>query len=145
MIYSEENGKPVFRCTANDIPSIADSDMQNFFPRWVLDIVERNQFPKYNKISFNLQKFPTLSEKNPKKFVYRNLRNYFKFCRERLSATEMLTIRKVIEHIYDRMIRPGIEPQEANGAGGTSVSFHSQYPANLEQRIEIYCNNQVRF
>uniref|UniRef100_A0AC34Q1X5 WD repeat-containing protein 48 homolog n=1 Tax=Panagrolaimus sp. JU765 TaxID=591449 RepID=A0AC34Q1X5_9BILA len=128
LLLMEDNGKPVFRCTANDIPSIADSDMQNFFPRWVLDIVERNQFPKYNKISFNLQKFPTVSDKNPKK--------------ERLSATEMLTIRKVMEHVYDRMIRPNIESQESNGGASSSVSYHAQYPPNLEQKIEIYCNNQ---
>lgn len=55
----------------------------------------------------------------------------------------MLTIRKVMEHVYDRMIRPNIESQESNGGASSSVSYHAQYPPNLEQKIEIYCNNQV--
>jgi WD repeat-containing protein 48 len=125
ILLMEENGKPVFRCTAKDMVNIADSEMQEFFPRWVLDIVEKNQFPKYNKIPFNLQKFPTVSDKNPKK--------------ERLSATEMLTIRKVMEHVYDRIVRPA---EQSEGTNGTSSLYAAQYPPALEQKVEIYCNNQ---
>uniref|UniRef100_A0A7E4VSY8 WD repeat-containing protein 48 homolog n=1 Tax=Panagrellus redivivus TaxID=6233 RepID=A0A7E4VSY8_PANRE len=124
ILLIEESGKPVFRCTAHDMQNIADSEMQDFFPRWVLDIVEKNQFPKYNKMSFNLQKYPTISDKNPKK--------------ERLSATEMLTIRKVMEHVYDRIVRMTDMSEPAS----TSSSYNSQYPTNLEQKIEVYCNNQ---
>lgn len=63
--------------------------------------------------------------------------------RERLSATEMLTIRKVMEHVYDRIVRPAEQSEGTNGT--TSSLYAAQYPPSLEQKVEIYCNNQVLF
>lgn len=44
--------------------------LSDFVPPWVLDVVERNQLPKFNKMPFFLLPHPSLGIKAPKKSVF---------------------------------------------------------------------------
>lgn len=61
----------------------------------------------------------------------------------------MLLIRKVMEHVYEKILYPteGIEGAEG---GETYASVQQamtiqQIPANIEEKIELFCNDQVNF
>ncbi|KAI6183917.1 hypothetical protein M3Y97_00540000 [Aphelenchoides bicaudatus] len=135
VLICEDGGRPIFRCTVKDAANSNEMLRENL-PPWVLDVVELNQFPKFNKIPFILQPHPSFPTKTMK--------------RDRLSATEMLHVRKVLEHIFEKILTPA-ELSEAEGSStGTSVQTvsNSQFfasasiPVNIEDKIELYCNDQ---
>ena len=87
---------------------------------------------------------------------------YKSFKRERLVANDFLQIRKVIEHVYEKVICNGSEAGSSNagsptgGGGGNSHDRHDrererdQHAAGnddsgslAEERVELLCNDQV--
>lgn len=86
----------------------------------------------------------------------RNTHFLFILLRDRLSATEMLQIRKVMEHVFEKILFPNNDNSEnlENNNNSNYVSSPSsplppppmisqQIPNNIEERIELYCNDQV--
>lgn len=66
---SESTGRPIFRLVVRDAANETESLMlSDFVPPWVLDVVERNQLPKFNKMPFFLLPHPSLGVKAPKKY-----------------------------------------------------------------------------
>lgn len=72
------------------------------------------------------------------------------FLSDRLSATEMLQIRKVMEHVYEKILFPNNENFENNNYVSHSSSLlpssaliSQQIPNNIDEIIELYCNDQV--
>lgn len=59
--------------------------------------------------------------------------------RDRLSATEMLQVRKVMEHVYEKILNP----LESSENGVPSRVFPAQLTGNIEEKVELYCNDQV--
>lgn len=66
----------------------------------------------------------------------------------------MLQVRKVMEHVYEKILFPNSESLE-NSENNNYVSSSSplpspstlitqQLPNNIEERIELYCNEQVQ-
>ncbi|KAI6194520.1 WD repeat-containing protein 48-like protein [Aphelenchoides besseyi] len=143
ILIREENGRPIFRCTVRDAANPTESAMlRDQLPQWVLDVVELNQFPKFNKIPFVLQPHSSFPTKTIK--------------RDRLSATEMLQVRKVMEHVYEKILTPAelseVEANSANHAANAGTSnvqqptnsqfFAPAIPLNIEDKIELFCNDQ---
>lgn len=62
--------------------------------------------------------------------------------RDRLSATEMLQVRKVMEHVYEKILNV-VETNADNGNLPPSHVLPPLLPANIEERIELYCQDQV--
>lgn len=109
------NGRPLFRLLVGDAGKDFESnELSQCVPPWVTDMIERNMLPKFNKMPFYLLPHPSTNPKQPKK--------------DRLSATEMLQVKKVMEHVYEKVL--------GNGDG-------SSVPLNLiHTKIEMYCNDQ---
>jgi len=132
LILCEPNGRPVFRLVVRDAANDTESMMlADFVPAWALDVVERNVIPKYNKIPFYLQPHPSLNVKAPKK--------------DRLSATDMLQVRKVMEHVYEKILNVTDGNNEGgNGGnnGGGGAQLPPPIPANIEEKIELFCHDQ---
>jgi len=125
ILICEDSGRPIFRCTVRDTTNSTESAMlQDHLPNWVLDVVEHNQFPKFNKIPFLLQPHSSYAMKTPKK--------------DRLSATEMLQVRKVMEHVYEKILNP----LESSENGVPQRVFPPPLTGNIEEKVELYCNDQ---
>uniref|UniRef100_A0A915DLP0 WD repeat-containing protein 48 homolog n=1 Tax=Ditylenchus dipsaci TaxID=166011 RepID=A0A915DLP0_9BILA len=122
--YSEDLARPVFRCTAREANNQTDSMiLRDHLPSWICDVIQHNQFPKFNKIPFLLQPHPSFPTKVGKK--------------DRLSATEMLMVRKVMEHVYEKILYP-----ETNDNMDATNVVSTQIPTNIDEKIELFCNDQ---
>lgn len=165
-IFSESSGRPIFRLIVRDAAHDTEAQMlSDFVPPWVLDVVERNQLPKFNKMPFFLLPHPSLGIKLPKKLemiFVPNIFLYFKivcwcrfglssliiylfYFRDRLSATEMLQVRKVMEHVYEKILNAANDGSFTDSGGSAAAQIlPSSIPANIEERIELYCQEQVR-
>lgn len=130
LILCESTGRPIFRLVVRDAAHETESLMlSDFVPAWVLDVVERNQLPKFNKMPFFLLPHSSMGQKTIKK--------------DRLSATEMLQVRKVMEHVYEKILNT---PNDANYADNDNQSapqmMTSSGTTNIEERVELYCQDQ---
>ncbi|VDN50699.1 unnamed protein product [Dracunculus medinensis] len=130
LILCESSGRPIFRLIVRDAAHDTEAQMlSDFVPPWVLDVVERNQLPKFNKMPFFLLPHPSLGIKLPKK--------------DRLSATEMLQVRKVMEHVYEKILNAANDGSFTDSGGSAAAQIlPSSIPANIEERIELYCQEQ---
>lgn len=137
--------------------------LSDFVPPWVLDVVERNQLPKFNKMPFFLLPHLSLGIKTPKKSVfsvyasnsydfvrsssevYKRIQIYTEitFSRDRLSATEMLQVRKVMEHVYEKILNVNDASYSENGIPSAAQMLSPSLQANIEERVELYCQDQV--
>lgn len=66
--------------------------------------------------------------------------------RDRLSASDMLSMKKVMEHVWEKMLHAPPQ-QDTYYTGATQDTQAIQppppLPANIEQVIQLYCNDQV--
>lgn len=97
-------------------------------PQWVIDITVDKNMPKFNKIPFYLQPHASSGAKTLKK--------------DRLSASDMLQVRKVMEHVYEKIInldnesqttsssnneKPEQEKEEGNERGAPAGALGAQW------------------
>ncbi|EYC04601.1 hypothetical protein Y032_0087g2107 [Ancylostoma ceylanicum] len=122
IILSEVNGRTVLRLLVRDAANEAESAcLAKDLPEWITAVVERSMLPKFTKMPFYLLPHASLNVKTPKK--------------DRLSATEMLQVRKVMEHVYEKILN-----STETTMGETPMPV--QIPTNIEQKMELYCNDQ---
>ena len=77
-------------------------------------------------------------------------------CRDRLSASDMLQVRKVVEHVYEKVMGQGSDAgsQTAGGGGAGSTANSTgdksetekeeDLSSIAEEKVELLCNDQVR-
>ncbi|KAF1761818.1 hypothetical protein GCK72_010075 [Caenorhabditis remanei] len=115
FIVCEGNGRPLFRLLVGDAgKEFEANELSQVVPPWVIDAIERSQLPKFNKMPFYLLPHPSTNPKQPKK--------------DRLSATEMLQVKKVMEHVYDKVL---------SNSDASSIPI-----SQIHTKIEMYCNEQ---
>nr|A8XSW2.3 RecName: Full=WD repeat-containing protein 48 homolog [Caenorhabditis briggsae] len=115
FIVCEGNGRPLFRLLVGDAGNEFESgELAQCVPPWVTDMIERNVLPKFNKMPFYLLPHPSTNSKQPKK--------------DRLSATEMLLVKKVMEHVYEKVL---------GNVDANTVPLNQ-----IHTKIEMYCNDQ---
>ncbi|GMR42262.1 hypothetical protein PMAYCL1PPCAC_12457, partial [Pristionchus mayeri] len=123
LIISESSGRPLLRLLVKDAAMEAQSSLlAEVVPQWVTHVVTLNDLPKFNKMPFFLAPHPSLHVKTPKK--------------DRLSATEMLQVRKVLEHVYEKIL---------HSTGENPMGDPIPPPANIqniENKLELYCQDQ---
>ncbi|XP_039249667.2 WD repeat-containing protein 48-like [Styela clava] len=92
VIFSEVGGRTLFRLLCRDAAGESESMLlRDTVPQWVVDTAVEKKIPtKFVKIPFYLHPHPNSSIKNLKK--------------DRLSASDMLSIRKVMEHVYEKVL-----------------------------------------
>lgn len=59
------------------------------------------------------------------------------YFRDRLSASDMLIVRKVMEHVYEKILYP--PPLES---ADDAVRLPPPLPPRIEEKVELYCNDQ---
>ena len=73
------------------------------------------------------------------------------FSRDRLSASDMLQVRKVIEHVYEKVLGQGSDAGSQT-AGDKNSSSHEKSETEkedelssiAEEKVELLCNDEVR-
>lgn len=132
VIFCEVGGRALFRLLARDAGGDTEQMLLNeTVPSWVVDVVVHRNTPKSNKIPFFLQPHPCTGIKTIKK--------------DRLSASDMIQVRKVIEHVYEKVLGQGSETgsQTGNGGGDKTEKEKSSDSAMTEEKVELLCNDQV--
>lgn len=132
VIFCEVGGRALFRLLARDAGGDTEQMLLNeTVPSWVVDVVVHRNTPKSNKIPFFLQPHPCTGIKTIKK--------------DRLSASDMIQVRKVIEHVYEKVLGQGSETgsQTGNGSGDKAEKEKSSDSAMTEEKVELLCNDQV--
>ncbi len=71
--------------------------------------------------------------------------------RDRLSASDMLQVRKVIEHVYEKVMGQGSDAGSQTAGGNSTTSqekSETEKEEDLasisEEKVELLCNEQVR-
>jgi WD repeat-containing protein 48 len=112
VIFSEGGSRTLLRLLVCDARrETEDLLLQETVPPWVSDVVVNKNMPKFNKIPFYLLPHPSSGIKPMRK--------------ERLSASDMLQVRKVIEHVYEKMLGTNSETGSASNANTTAANGHN--------------------
>lgn len=66
-------------------------------------------------------------------------------CRDRLSASDMLQVRKVMEHVYEKIINLDSESQTGGSTGEkpSEQKEEEDMAVLAEEKIELLCQDQV--
>merc|ERR1712150_188784 len=147
VIFSEVGGRTLYRLLARDAGGETEGVLLNeTVPTWEIDIVVEKKLPKFIKVTFFVLPHSCLGYKS--------------FKRERLIANDFLQIRKVIEHVYEKVMCAGSEAGSQAGSptqeshertGHTSHQQHSRSASQgegdssslAEDRVELLCNDQI--
>ena len=109
VLFFQVGGRTLYRLLARDAGGETEGVLLNeTVPSWVVDIVVEKKLPKFIKVTFFVLPHPTLGYKT--------------FKRERLIANDFLQIRKVIEHVYEKVMNGGSEA--GSGAGTPTAERH---------------------
>lgn len=136
VIFSEAGGRTLFRFLCRDAGGESERMLlQDSVPQWVVDVAVDNQVPKFNKITFFLQPHVHSSNKTVK--------------RDKLSANDMLQIKKVQEHVYKNIMG---QSDNTSVSGSSTLSRRSSEPSEkgeedqteiAMEKVELLCQDQV--
>ncbi|TSK16080.1 WD repeat-containing protein 48 [Bagarius yarrelli] len=132
VIFGEAGGRTLFRLLCRDSGGETESMLLNeTVPQWVIDITVDKNMPKFNKIPFYLQPHSSSGAKTLKK--------------DRLSASDMLQVRKVMEHVYEKIINLDSESQTSASAGEkpSEQKEEEDMAVLAEEKIELLCQDQA--
>lgn len=63
--------------------------------------------------------------------------------RDRLSASDMIQVRKVIEHVYEKVLRQGVENGHQSNDSGDHEKETYDVSKLAAEKVELLCNDQV--
>ncbi|XP_013370529.1 PREDICTED: WD repeat-containing protein 48 isoform X3 [Chinchilla lanigera] len=132
VIFGEAGGRTLFRLLCRDSGGETESMLLNeTVPQWVIDITVDKNMPKFNKIPFYLQPHASSGAKTLKK--------------DRLSASDMLQVRKVMEHVYEKIINLDNESQTTSSSNNEKPEQEKEEDIAVlaEEKIELLCQDQV--
>lgn len=153
VIFSEVGGRTLYRLLARDAGGETEGVLLNeTVPSWVIDIVIDKKPPKFIKVTFYVLPHPMLGFKSTK--------------RERLVANDFLQVRKVIEHVYEKILCGGSDAgsnagsptgdhrsggaasgggnQASGGAASSGGNSNAAVDDSIaDDRVELLCNDQV--
>ncbi|XP_015775077.1 PREDICTED: WD repeat-containing protein 48-like [Acropora digitifera] len=137
LIFTESSGtgRTLFRLLVSD----ASGENEGYLlaetvPFWAVDVTVKKVLPKFSKIAFFLQPHSSSSSKALKK--------------DRLSASDMLHVRKVIEHVYEKVLGNDNSGNSNNHAdkeqtGPPTEEELAELGALAEARVELLCHDQA--
>ena len=120
IILTEGGSRTLLRLQAGDARrETEDLILQETAPEWLIDVVVHHNLPKFIKIPFYLLPHPSSGIKPLRK--------------DKLSASDMLQIRKVMEHVYQKMMLGTGDGGEQHADGGESA----------DEKVELLCQEQM--
>ncbi|KAA0196322.1 WD repeat-containing protein 48 [Hyalella azteca] len=142
LIISEVQGRTLYRLLCGDAGGETEGVLlQETVPPWVLDIVLDKTTPKpKNKVYFYLLPHPSSGIKRDKK--------------DRLSANDFIQVRKVQEHVAEKVLNYGTNSNSDNSSNNNASSNTPTPTPNAsgedkensllpEDRVQLLCNDKV--
>ncbi|XP_012528857.1 WD repeat-containing protein 48 [Monomorium pharaonis] len=141
ITFSEVGGRTVYRLLARDAAGETESVLLNeTVPPWVVNIVVDKNLPQFIKIPFYLLPHASSGVKSLKK--------------DRLIANDFIQVRKVAEHVYDKVLGAGSDSGSVTGGGNTvssgspagdrtNTDSNADNSSLAEEKVELLCNDQV--
>ncbi|KAK8721181.1 hypothetical protein OTU49_012890 [Cherax quadricarinatus] len=132
VIISEIQGRTLYRLLCGDAGGDTEGVLLNeTVPPWVLDIVVEKTSPKpKNKVYFFLLPHASSGIKREKK--------------DRLSANDFIQIRKVQEHVYEKVLGVGSDAGSTTNNNNDRGSDDKAETASIaEERVQLLCNDKV--
>lgn len=141
VIFSEVGGRTLYRLLVRDAAGETEGVLLNeTVPSWVRDIVIDKNLPKFIKITFHLLQHSSSGAKSLKK--------------DRLVANDFIQVRKVAEHVYDKVLGTGSDSGSVAGGGNTvsggspagdraNTDSNGDNSSLAEEKVELLCNDQV--
>eukprot|EP00794_Sanderia_malayensis_P012266 gene12266-13531_t len=137
LVFAEATGcgRTFFRLLVGDANGENEcSILQETVPHWVYEATVRHVQPKFNKLAFFLVPYSSSGSKNSNK-------------RDRLSASDMIHVQKVMEHVYEKVVIADNTPSTPTSQNGEKPA-QPQLPAEelavlAGARIELHCNETV--
>ncbi|XP_062585937.1 WD repeat-containing protein 48-like [Saccostrea cucullata] len=130
VIFCESDGRALYRFLCRDAAGETEQNYLNeLVPSWAVEVVVHRNTPKSNKIAFFLQPHPSTGIKMIKK--------------DRLSASDMIQVKKVIEHVYERILGQGTENGHQTNEGGDHEKEHHDVSSIAAEKVELLCNDQT--
>lgn len=106
--------------------------MQETAPEWLIDVVVHHNLPKFIKIPFYLLPHPSSGIKPLRK--------------DKLSASDMLQVRKVMEHVYQKMMLGSTSSDTGHNApdpNRTTSGDSKSQSESAEEKVELLCQDQL--
>ena len=137
----EGGSRTLLRILAGDARRDAeDVLLQETCPSWVTDVVVNKNMPKFVKIPFYLLPHPSSGIKPLRK--------------DKLSASDMLQVRKVIEHVYEKMMGSPSDtssqstpcpdrPSDDKNYKNSSSEKDDERTSIAEDKVELLCQDQL--
>ncbi|CAG2060505.1 unnamed protein product, partial [Timema podura] len=134
VIFSEVGGRTLYRLLVRDAGGETEGVLLNeTVPPWVVDIVVEKNLPKFIKIPFYLQPHASSGVKSLKK--------------DRLIANDFIQVRKVAEHVYEKVLGAGSECGSVAGPSSPGTDRtdpeRQEVGSIAEDKVELLCNDQV--
>ncbi|ROT82680.1 WD repeat-containing protein 48 [Penaeus vannamei] len=128
---SEIQGRTLYRLLCGDAGGDTEGVLLNeTVPPWVLDIVVDKTTPKpKNKVYFFLLPHASSGIKREKK--------------DRLSANDFIQIRKVQEHVYEKVLGGGSDAGSTTNNNDRSSDDKAETASIAEDRVQLLCNDKV--
>lgn len=130
-------GRTLFRLAVGDAVGENEcSILADTVPQWVLDVTVKHMQPKFNKIAFHLIPFSANGLKNNNR-------------RDRLSASDMIHVRKVMEHVYEKVVLADNASSTSSQSSERQNSQSKICPEEVEiaslaeAKVELYCNDVI--
>merc|ERR1712136_543051 len=111
IVFSESNGRTIFRLLCQDASGKAESNhLRDTAPPWVIQTVTENKISsQFLKLSFFLQPHPSSGLKPVKS------------TNSKLLATDMLTIGKVCDHVRDKILSTTTNGDDASQSSSSQT------------------------
>uniref|UniRef100_T1JLA6 WD repeat-containing protein 48 homolog n=1 Tax=Strigamia maritima TaxID=126957 RepID=T1JLA6_STRMM len=127
IVFSEVGGRTLLRLLVRDAAGETESLLLNeTVPQWVLEVTVDKTMPKFYKIPFYLLPHSSSGLKSLRK--------------DRLSASDMLQVRKVIEHVYEKIMGAGSETGSQEKGEGDKEEAETSI---AEEKVELLCMDQI--
>lgn len=128
IILTEGGSRTLLRLQAGDARrETEDVIIQETAPEWLIDVVVHHNLPKFIKLPFYLLPHPSSGIKPLRK--------------DKLSASDMLQVRKVMEHVHQKMLLGSDASDQRQNTSGDSKSVSKSESA--EEKVELLCQDQI--
>jgi len=125
LVFGEGGGcgRTYFRLLVGD--AVGENEcaiLSETVPPWVHEVVVKKASPKFTKITFLLVPLSNGSKNNK---------------RDRLTASDMIHVKKVMEHVYEKIVLS----DNGNNSNNSEKMPPEELSALAEAKVEIHCND----